>query len=87
MTIKILGTGCANCRKLEELARAAVADLGIEASVEKVDDIPGIMSYGVLSTPGLVINEVVVSQGKIPVLGTLRRWIERAAQAEASPHA
>ena len=82
MTIKILGTGCANCRKLEQLARAAVAELGITADIEKVEDIPGIMSYGILSTPGLVINGVVVSQGKIPVLGTLKHWIGEYAQKE-----
>ena len=66
LKIKILGTGCPNCKKLEEETKKAVDNLGIEAEFEKVTDYQRIMDYDVLSTPGLVINEQVVSSGKIP---------------------
>ena len=65
MIIKILGTGCPKCKKLEENARAAASELGIEASFEKVTDLDKIMDYGVMMTPGLVIDEKVVSAGKL----------------------
>jgi small redox-active disulfide protein 2 len=66
LNIKILGSGCPNCKKLEALARQAVEQLSIEAEVTKVTDYAGIMAYNVMSTPGLVINEKVVSAGRIP---------------------
>jgi small redox-active disulfide protein 2 len=66
LTIKVLGSGCANCKKLEALTRQAVSKLGIEAEVIKVTEYPDIMKYNVMSTPGLVVNEKVVSSGRIP---------------------
>ena len=66
LKIKILGTGCPNCKKLEEETKKAVTKLGIEAAFEKVTDYQKIMDYDILSTPGLVINDQVVSSGKIP---------------------
>lgn len=66
MEIKVLGSGCANCKKLEENVREAVAKLGIAADVQKVEDIATIMGYGVMSTPGLVVDGEVKSSGRLP---------------------
>ena len=67
MKLEILGSGCANCHKLEAIAREAVAELAIEdAQVVKVTDMKAIMGYGVMSTPGLVIDGKVVSSGRVP---------------------
>ncbi|MGX1982040.1 small redox-active disulfide protein 2 [Thermolongibacillus altinsuensis] len=65
MTIKVLGTGCKKCKELEQNVREAIAQLGINADVQKVEEIPQIMRYGVMSTPALVIDEKVVSAGKL----------------------
>ena len=65
LSIKILGSGCPNCKRLEQEARKAVKSLAIEASFEKVTDHKQIMDYGVISTPGLVIDEKLVSSGKV----------------------
>ena len=64
MEIKVLGTGCAGCRALYETVKQAVAELGIDANVVKVEDLIQIMGYNVMSMPGLVIDEKVVSAGK-----------------------
>lgn len=64
MIIKILGTGCPKCKKLEESARHAITESGIDATVEKVTNLDEIMDYGVMMTPALVIDEKVVSTGK-----------------------
>lgn len=65
MNIKILGTGCAKCKTMEKNARKAVEVLGIDATVEKVEDFKEIMAYGVMSTPALVVDEVVKIKGKV----------------------
>ena len=64
-TIKILGTGCPNCIRLEENVKTALEKTWIEAKVEKITDIPTIMSYGIMSTPWLVIDDNVVSSWKV----------------------
>lgn len=66
MIIKVLGSGCANCEKLEGLATKAVADLGIDAEIVKVTDIGQIMAYGVMSTPALVVDEELKLAGRVP---------------------
>jgi small redox-active disulfide protein 2 len=66
MKIKVLGTGCATCRNLEHLVRQTVADLKLDAEVEKEEDIMKIISYGVRRTPALVIDEKVVLNGRVP---------------------
>lgn len=65
MDIIVLGTGCAKCKNLEAATRQAVIDLGVSANVTKEEDIVKIMQYGVMQTPGLVINGKVVSSGKV----------------------
>ena len=78
LNIKVLGPGCANCRKLEEIAREAVASLGVAAEIDKVTDMQQIIDYGVLKTPGLVINGKLVSSGRIPTLQSVVDWIRAA---------
>ncbi len=78
LQIKILGTGCPNCDKLEEETKKAVANLALEAEFEKVTNYQKIMEYDILSTPGLVINEKVVSSGKIPSQGEITSYLTSA---------
>ena len=78
LTIKVLGPGCANCRKLEEIARAAATSAGIAAEVVKVTDMQQIVGYGVLKTPGLVIDEKLVCSGRIPAPASVAEWIAAA---------
>ncbi len=78
LTIKVLGSGCANCHKVEELAKQAVAQLSIDAKVELVTDMKEIMRYGVMQTPGIVINEKVVSSGRVPALSQITTLITNA---------
>ncbi|MFP4664874.1 MAG: thioredoxin family protein [Bacteroidales bacterium] len=66
MDIKILGTGCPKCKQLEKKTKDAIDELGMDASIEKVEDIMKIMEYGVMSTPGLVIDGDVVFSGRLP---------------------
>lgn len=65
MVIKILGSGCTNCKKLEENARKAVSEMGIDAVIEKVEDFKDIMAYGVMKTPALVVDEKVKIMGRV----------------------
>lgn len=75
MIIKVLGTGCTKCKSLEKLTMEAVSELGIDASVTKEEDIMKIMSYGVLSTPGLVIDEKVVLSGRLPSKNEIKKLL------------
>ena len=81
MTIKVLGPGCMNCRTLEQRTREAIAQMNMPASVEKVTDLDGISSYGVLRTPGLVIDEEVVWQGGVPSVEKIKELIAARTQA------
>ena len=74
-TVKILASGCANCKKLEAVAREAASAAGIEAEFVKVTDLKDIMAYDILSTPGLVIDDKLVSSGRIPTKAELRGWL------------
>ncbi len=77
MNVKILGMGCSNCKKLNAVAEEAVKELGIEATIEKVEDMPKIMSYGVMRTPALVIDEKVVLQGRIPTNEEMKGLLQK----------
>lgn len=79
LTIKVLGPGCANCKRLEEIARKAASDANIEAQFVKVTDTNEILAYNILSTPGLVINEKLMSSGRIPSPGVIMGWLKEAA--------
>lgn len=66
MIIKILGSGCANCTRLEANTKDALATLGVDATIEKVTDVGDIASYGIMRTPGLVVDEQVLVSGRVP---------------------
>lgn len=78
LTIKILGAGCANCKRLEQIARKSAADMALEADVIKVTDYNEISKYPILATPGLVINEEVVCSGRIPSQAEVTTWLANA---------
>jgi small redox-active disulfide protein 2 len=80
LTIKILGSGCANCKRLEQIARKVVEEMSVEADVVKVTEYPDIMAYGITSTPGLVINEKVMSFGRIPTPAEVNSWVTDTLQ-------
>ncbi len=73
--IKIIGSGCPNCIRLEDLCKEVVSENNLEAKVEKITDMTRFVDYGVMITPGLVVNGKVLSQGKIPVKQTLKHWL------------
>lgn len=75
MDLKILGTGCAKCKKLEEATKAAADELGIKYSIEKVTDIEKIMEFSVMSTPALVVNGQVKVTGRVPSIEDIKKLI------------
>ena len=75
VTVKILGSGCANCKKLEAVAREAASRANLPAEFVKVTEMKDIMAYDLLSTPGLVVNEKLVSSGRIPTLAEMQKLL------------
>lgn len=75
LTVKILGSGCANCKKLEAVAREAAAGAGLDAEFVKVTDMKAMLAFDLLSTPGLVINDKLVCSGRIPTQAEVRQWL------------
>ena len=80
MTIKVLGSGCPNCKTLERRVNEALQQLGVPGTVEKVQDFQKIAAYGIMSTPGLVIDEHVVSTGRVPTVEALKELIAKQTQ-------
>ncbi|WP_371323439.1 thioredoxin family protein [Dechloromonas sp. ZY10] len=76
MLIKILGSGCAKCNRLEQLTREAVAELGLEASFEHVREMDRIMAYPIMTTPALVVDEQVLVSGRMPSKDELLSWLQ-----------
>jgi small redox-active disulfide protein 2 len=76
MEIKVLGTGCPKCHKLEEETRRAIAELGLECSLEKVTQVAEIMKYGVMITPALVVDGKVKVAGKVPSVAEIKKMLE-----------
>jgi small redox-active disulfide protein 2 len=75
MKIQILGTGCPKCKKLTETAEAAAKELGIEYELEKVTEIDKILAFGVMMTPGLVVNGEVKTVGKVPTIEEIKKML------------
>lgn len=74
LEVKVLGTGCTRCKELEKMCKDVAAENNIAADIQKVTDIKDIMSYGIMQTPGLVINGKVMLSGKLPTKSTLLHW-------------
>ena len=82
LSIKVLGPGCDNCQKVEALAKQAVTNLGVEATIVKIIDRAEYPKYGLLYTPGLVINEKLVCGGRIPTEAEVMTWVASALQEQ-----
>lgn len=82
MDIKVLGPGCPNCHRLERIVREAILEMGMEATISKVTDMRKIMTYDIVGTPGLVINNRVLSSGRIPTKAEVTTWLANAAMEE-----
>lgn len=80
MNIKILGTGCPNCQRLEQNTKQALSELKMKAVVEKVTEIQDIMSYGIMSTPALVVDEVVLIAGIVPSVDVIKEKLNNVKQ-------
>lgn len=82
LTIKVLGSGCANCKRVEQIARQVVEEMSLEAEIIKVTEYPDLMKYNIMSTPGLVVNEKIVSTGRIPTPAEVTTWLANALETE-----
>ena len=79
MEIKVLGTGCAKCARLYEAVEQAVMQAGVDATIQKVEDITEIMAHGVMMTPALVLDGTILCMGKVPRVGDIVEWLTRAS--------
>ena len=84
MKIKILGTGCAKCHQVERTAREVIQELGVDATIDEVKDMSRILEYPILTTPGLVIDEEVVSSGRVPTKAEVTSFITNALARDES---
>ena len=81
LTIKVLGSGCANCKRVEQIARKIIDEMSLEAEIIKVTEYQDIMKYNIMSTPGLVINEKLVSAEPIPSPAEITTFLTSALEA------
>ncbi|MGB8644237.1 MAG: thioredoxin family protein [Anaerolineae bacterium] len=84
LKVQVLGSGCANCHKVEALCKQAISQLSVEGQVEMVTDMKEIMRLGVMSTPGIVVNGQVVSTGRVPALSQITTMLTTALARETS---
>ena len=82
ISLKILGSGCAKCKKLEEVTSEVVKENNFDADVQRIEDLFQIMSYRVMATPSLVINEKVVVSGRVPSKSEIKAFIEKETKRE-----
>lgn len=80
LTIKVLGSGCANCKRVEQIVHKVMEEMALQADVIKVTEYPEIIKYNIMSTPGLVINEKIVSTGRIPTPAEVTTWLANALE-------
>lgn len=80
MEIKVLGTGCARCKTVGENVQTALAELGLDAAVEKVTDLNEIADHGVMMTPGLIINGRIKASGRVPGVAEIKKWLTEEKQ-------
>jgi small redox-active disulfide protein 2 len=80
LTIKVLGSGCANCKRVEQIANKVVKEMSLDAEIIKVTDYNDIAAYNILSTPGLVVNEKVICSGRIPTPAEVTTWLTTALE-------
>ena len=78
LKIKVVGTGCPTCQKLEQMCREVITENNIEAEIEKITDINTFADLGIFMTPGLLLNDQLVSSGKLPTKSTLEQWVKKA---------
>jgi small redox-active disulfide protein 2 len=76
--IKVIGSGCPNCLKLEALCKEVVVENELEAVIEKITDVNKFADLGIMMTPGLMVNDKILSQGKIPTKSTLEHWLRES---------
>lgn len=79
LDIKVIGPGCANCTKLADLCREVVEETNLEAEIQKITDTDEFWKYGIMLTPGLIVNGKILVQGKLPTKKTLENWLQREA--------
>ena len=78
LNIKVVGSGCPTCQKLEQMCREIITENNIEAEIEKITDINSFADLGIFMTPGLLLNDQLVSSGKLPTKSTLEHWVKTA---------
>ncbi len=81
MKVKVLGTGCANCKRLEAMVREVASEAGLQVELEEVRDIAAIMSYGVMHTPGLVVDGELKVSGRVPSKAEVAKWLTASSKS------